>query len=81
MYSHLLQDEFLRYVYLIQIDDAQNVSHMCMCIEFVIQVPKQKNAHVSLSVGMVSLVYLIQTQCLQNGGFYEIVQAPIFVFI
>ena len=26
---------------------------MCMCIEFVIQVPKQKNAHVSFPVGMV----------------------------
>ena len=41
------------YVYLIQIDAAQTFSRMCMCIEFVIQVPKQKNAHVSFPVGMV----------------------------
>ena len=26
---------------------------MCMCIEFVIQVQRQKNAHVFLPVGMV----------------------------
>ena len=30
-------------------------SRMCMCIEFVIQVLKQKNAHVSFPVGMVFL--------------------------
>ena len=38
-------------MYLIQIDGAQNVSRMCMCIELVIQVPRQKNAHVSFPVG------------------------------
>ena len=32
-----------RVVYLIQIDGAQNVSRMRMCIECVTQVPKQKN--------------------------------------
>ena len=32
-------------------DGAQNVSRMCMCIEFVIQVLKQRNAHVSFPVG------------------------------
>ena len=42
-----------RYVYLIQIDGAQNCARMCMCIEFVIQVLKQKDAHVSFPVGMV----------------------------
>ena len=26
---------------------------MCTCIEFLIQVPKQENAHVSFPVGMV----------------------------
>ena len=42
------------YVHLIQNRRAQNVSRMCMCIEFVIQVAKQKNAHVF--VGMVSIL-------------------------
>ena len=37
----------------IQIDGAQDFSRVCMCIEFVIQVLKQKNAHVSFPVGMV----------------------------
>ena len=36
-----------------KIDSAQNSPRMCMCIEFVIQVLKQKNAHVSFPVGMV----------------------------
>ena len=36
-----------------KIDGAQIFSRMCMCIEFVIQVPKQKNAHVSFPFGMV----------------------------
>ena len=40
-------------MYRIQIDGAQNSSRMCMCFEFVIQVLKQKSAHVSLPVGMV----------------------------
>ena len=40
----------------LKIDGAQNCSRMCMCIEFVIQVLKQKNAHVSFPVGMVYLI-------------------------
>ena len=36
-----------------KIDGAQNFSRMCMCIEFVIQVLKQENAHISFPVGMV----------------------------
>ena len=40
-----------RYVYLIRIDGAQNCSRMCMCIEFLIQVLKQKNAHVFFLLG------------------------------
>ena len=36
-----------------KIDGAQNSSRMFMCIEFVIQVLKQKNAHLSCPVGMV----------------------------
>ena len=35
------------------IDGAHNFLRMRMCIQFVIQVPKQKNAHVSFPVGMV----------------------------
>ena len=35
----------MRCAYLIQIDGA-NSSHMGMCIEFLVQVPKQKNVHV-----------------------------------
>ena len=31
----------------LRIDDALNSTRMCMCIEFVIQVVKQNNAHVS----------------------------------
>ena len=30
---------------LIQIDGAESVGRMCMCIGFLIQVLKQKNAH------------------------------------
>ena len=36
----------MRHVYLIQIDGAQYFSCMCMCIECLLQVLKQKNAHV-----------------------------------
>ena len=58
VYSYLLQDKFLRAAQgmciKFKINGAQNVSRMCMCMEFVvIQVLKQKNAHVSLPVGMV----------------------------
>ena len=38
-----------------KIDGAQNFARMCMCIESIIQVLKQKNAHVSFPVGMVFL--------------------------
>ena len=37
-------------------EGAKNFSRMCMCIEFVIQGPKEKNAHVSFPVGMVGVV-------------------------
>ena len=37
-----------------KIDGAQNYLRMCKCIEFVIQVLKQKNARVSFPVGMVT---------------------------
>ena len=30
------------------------IFHVCVCIEFVIQVLQQKNAHVSFPVGMVA---------------------------
>ena len=56
MYWHLLRDEFLGDVHLIQIHGAQNCSCMCMCIEFVIQVPKQKNAHVSSPAAMLKSI-------------------------
>ena len=61
VYSYLLLDKFLREArgmcIQFRIDGAQNLSRMCMCIEFVIQVlkVKQKDAHVSLPVGMVAL--------------------------
>ena len=42
------------YVHLIQIHGAQKSSRVWMCIEFVIQVIKQKNAHVYFPVGMVA---------------------------
>ena len=42
-----------RYVNHFNIDGAQNVSRMCMCTEFAVQVSEQKNAHVSFPVGMV----------------------------
>ena len=32
---------------------ALGIFHLCVCIEFVIQVLKQKNAHVSFPIGMV----------------------------
>ena len=38
---------------LFKIDGAQNFARMSMYIEFVIQVPKQKNARVSFPVRMV----------------------------
>ena len=38
--------ESASYVYLIETDGAQNFSCVCMCIEFVLQVLKQKNAYV-----------------------------------
>ena len=44
-----------RYVYLIQVCGAQNFPHICMCIEFLIQVFKPKNAHACFPVGMVPL--------------------------
>ena len=40
----------MAHVHLIQLDGAQNFSRMCMCIEFLIQVPKQKSAHVTRHV-------------------------------
>ena len=40
-----------RYVHLMKIDGAQSCLRVCMCIEFVIQVLKQKNAHVYFQVG------------------------------
>ena len=43
----------MRYAYQIQIDGAQNLSCMCMCMEFLIQVLRQKNARVFVPVGMV----------------------------
>ena len=43
--------EEVRYVYLIQVDGAQSF-HVCECVDFLIQVSKQKNAHV-FPVGMV----------------------------
>ena len=42
-------------MYLIQIGGAQNCLHMCMCIEFLLQVLNQKNTHMSFPVGMVIL--------------------------
>ena len=54
-----------------KIDGAQNFSGMCMCIEFVIQVPKQKNAHVSFPVGMVSASPCLQTLVVKSK--FEIV--------
>ena len=46
---------------------------MCMCIEFVILVLKQKNAHVSFPVGMV-----IDTTTLQPEMFATIVPDTLF---
>ena len=40
-----------------RIDGAQMFSRIRMCIEFVIQVPQQKNAHVSFPVGMVFSIF------------------------
>ena len=57
MYSYLLQGKWMQKArgtcIEFKIDGAQKFSRMCMCIEFVIQVPKQKNA-CSFPVGMVS---------------------------
>ena len=41
------------YAYLIYIGGAQNVTRMCMCIEFLNQVFTQENAHVVSCFGMV----------------------------
>ena len=46
-----------RYARRIQSRWCSDFSRMCMCIEFVLQVLKQKNAHVSFPVGMVPLVF------------------------
>ena len=40
---------------LFKIDGAQICSRLCMCIEFAIQVSKQKSARVLFPVGMVYL--------------------------
>ena len=40
-------------------DGAQNYSRICMCIEFVIQGLKQKNAYVSLAVGKVIPIFSV----------------------
>ena len=60
MYSYLLQYKFMRKAQgmciKFKIDGAQSFSRMCMCIEFIIQVLKQKNARVCFPVGMVHSV-------------------------
>ena len=57
VYSYLLQEKFLRKTRAMciefQVDGAQILSCMCMCIEFVIQVSNQGNAHVFFPFGMV----------------------------
>ena len=52
--SRWINAKSTRYVHLIQNRWCSEFSRMCMCIKFVTQVLKQKNAHVFLSVGMVS---------------------------
>ena len=44
----------------IKIDGALNCSRMCMCMEFVIQVLKQKKAHVSFLLGWYEFSESIQ---------------------
>ena len=49
-------------MYQIHIDSAQNFSRMCMCIEFLIQVLKQKHAHASLLLGWYTHTHHKQNQ-------------------
>ena len=52
VYSYLLPFKFLRKAQGICIKMVLEFSRMCMCIDFIIQVLKQKNAQVSFPVGM-----------------------------
>ena len=56
-------------MYRIQIDGTHKFSHMCMCIEFLIQVPKQKNRGQELNTNFSLKIFPISRPKFGFPGF------------